>query len=120
MLGFVLPSFVCALLLLHAYVAYSVARTSQLFYSYWFILPHLLALLLSVLAVALDAIVRKRGTYALALACISAPLLTWAFAVLKWPGGDDGPGLAWVYGVGIASLLTTTLGLPLVRLAHRT
>jgi hypothetical protein len=35
-------------------------------------------------------------------------------AASQWPGGDDGPGMAWVYGIGLASLLSGVIGLPLV------
>ncbi len=35
---------------------------------------------------------------------------TWYFAMSKWPGGNDGPGLAWYYFVGGGSLIASLLG----------
>jgi hypothetical protein len=32
--------------------------------------------------------------------------LSWFFAMIQWPGGDDGPGMAWLFYVGGPSLLS--------------
>jgi hypothetical protein len=86
---------------------------------YWFTIPHLVLLPLSAAVVVLDAVRRKRATFLAALICLSCLLPTWLFAGSQWPGGDDGPGMAWVYGIGLASLLSTAIGLPLIYVAHR-
>jgi hypothetical protein len=51
--------------------------------------------------------------------CLCGVLPTWLFAAVSWPGGDDGPGMAWWFGVGLASLITTGLAIPLVYFAHK-
>lgn len=86
---------------------------------YWFTIPHLVLLPLSAAVVVLDAIRRERATFITALLCLSCLLPTWFFAASQWPGGDDGPGMAWVYGIGLASLLSVAIGIPLIYIAYR-
>ena len=117
----VLSVLVCAGLLFHAWMAYTVTGILPGYAGsfYWFTIPHLLLLPLSVVAVVLDAVRHQRATLITALICLSCLLPTWFFASIQWPGGNDGPGMAWVYGIGLASLLSTTMGLLLVYAAHR-
>ena len=108
---------VCAVLLLHCGLAYFIAFNAMGFY--WFTLPHLILLPLAIAAVAIHA--KSQGTRAFvpSLICMACLLPTWFFASSLWPGGDDGPGMAWVVGIGILSLLTAVIGLPLIYAAHR-
>lgn len=32
---------------------------------------------------------------------------------------DDGPSMTWIYGIGLTSLLSIAIGLPLIYAAHR-
>jgi hypothetical protein len=120
-LALILYILVCAGLLFHSWMAYSITGILPGYAGsfYWFTIPHLVLLPLSAAVVALDALRRKRATFIAALICLSCLLPTWFFAGSQWPGGDDGPGMAWVYGIGLASLLSTAIGLPLVYVAHR-
>ncbi|MBW4057041.1 MAG: hypothetical protein HIU83_16940 [Proteobacteria bacterium] len=33
------------------------------------------------------------------------------FPMLLWPGGDDGPGMAWMFGVGGVSIVSVAVGI---------
>lgn len=114
---------VCAGLLFHSWMAYTITGILPVpGYAgsfYWFTLPHLVLLPLATAAVAIHAKYRTRAAFVSALICLSCLLPTWFFAGSQWPGGDDGPGLAWFDGIGLASLLSTAIGLPLVYVAHR-
>ena len=120
-LALFLYTVVCVGLLLHAWLAFSITGIVGGYAGsfYWFTIPHLLLVPLSAVMVALHAILRKEGTLTASFLCLSCLLLTWLYAGAHWPGGDDGPGMAWIYGVGLASVLSTALGMPLVWLAHR-
>ena len=119
--GLILSVLVCAGLLVHSWMAYTVTGILPGYAGsfYWFTIPHLILLPLSAAVVALDAVRHRRATFIAALVCLSCLLPTWFFAGSRWPGGDDGPGMAWVYGIGLASLLSTAIGLPLIYVAHR-
>ena len=120
-LAMIISGFVCAGLLLHSWIAYEVTGILPGYAGacYWFTIPHLVLVPVSAAVVVLDVVKRKKGTLITTLICLSCLLPTWFFAGAQWPGGDDGPGMAWVYGIGLASLLNTVVGLPLVYLAHR-
>ena len=117
----ILSMIVCAGLLFHSWMAYTITGIFPGYAGsfYWFTVPHLALLPLSVVMVALDAVRRSKATFVAALTCLSCLLPTWLFAGVRWPGGDDGPGMAWVYGIGLASVLSAAIGLPLVYVAHR-
>jgi hypothetical protein len=117
----ILSVLVCAGLLVHSWMAYTVTGVLPGYAGsfYWFTIPHLVLLPLSAVVVALYAMRRTRATFIAALICLSCLLPSWFFAASQWPGGDDGPGMAWVYGIGLASLLSAAIGLPLVYVAHR-
>jgi hypothetical protein len=61
----ILYTLVCAGLLLHAWMAYSLTGILPGYAGsyYWFTIPHLLLLPLSTAMVALDALLRKRWTF---------------------------------------------------------
>ena len=120
-LPLILSVLVCAGLLFHSWLAYTITGILPGYAGsfYWFTIPHLVLLPLSAAMVALDAVLRKRATFLATTICLSCLLPTWFFAGSKWLGGDDGPGMAWVYGIGLASLLSTAIGLPLIYVAHR-
>ena len=117
----ILSVLVCAGLLVHCCMAYTVTGLLPGYAGsfYWFTIPHLVVVPLSAVMVALYAVRRKRATFIAALVCLLCLLPSWFFAASQWPGGDDGPGMAWVYGIGLASLLSTAIGLPLIYVAHR-
>ena len=121
MIALILQILVCAGLLLHAWTAYSVTGILPGYPGsfYWFIIPHLVLVPLSAVLVVLDTIQRTRETFVVSLICLSCLLLTWLFASVQWPGGDDGPRMVWVFGIGAASLLNTAIGLLLIYVAHR-
>ena len=85
----------------------------------WFAIPHLIVLLLSVIAVVIHAVRRQRATLMAALICIVCLLPAWYIANPHWHDGVGGPGYAWFLGVGTVSLLSTAIDLPLVFLAHK-
>ena len=118
----ILSIVVCAGLLLHSWMAYTVTGILPGYAGsfYWFTIPHLVLLPLSIVLVVLDSMHRKRAVFIGTFICLPCLLPTWYFASSQWPGGDDGPGMAWVYGIGLASLLSTVIGLPLVYIAHQT
>ena len=40
-----------------------------------------------------------------------------SFAMTRWPGGDDGPGLAWSFLIGLGTIGTLMLGVVLIVLS---
>ena len=51
--------------------------------------------------------------------CLASSIPTYIFAMLLWPGGDDGPGMAWEFVVGAASLANVAGGIPMVNAAFQ-
>lgn len=86
---------------------------------YWCTLPHLILLPLTLMTVVINATYRTNTAFVGSLICLSLLLSTWFFANLLWPGGDDGLGLAWLFGPGFMSILNTGFGIPLIYLANR-
>src|SRR4029077_20233708 len=75
------------------------------YHGYWFVWPYLAFAVMTLVAAAVGLIwpVRKRNAlYVSMWSCIIAPLLS-VFAITRWPGGDDGPGMAWGFFVIPAS-----------------
>ena len=73
---------------------------------YWFSVPfHFHAstcMLLSVMCLLRpNQDIRKIISWLLRLLPIS-----WIFAMMQWPGGDDGPGMAWLLLVGSGSMIS--------------
>lgn len=120
-LALILSVLVCAGLLFHSWMAYTITGVLPGYAGsfYWFTIPHLVLLPTAAVMVVLDAVRRQRATLVAALLCLVCLLPTWFFAGTQWPGGDDGPGMAWVYGIGLASLLSCAVGIPLLYVAHR-
>ena len=121
MLAWPLSLLVCTTLLTQSWLAYTVTGLFPGYAGsfYWFTVPHLIVLPLSAGLVVAGAVRQRRGTWTASFLSVCGILPTWLFAAVSWPGGDDGPGMAWWYGVGLASLLTTGLALPLVYFAHK-
>ena len=117
----ILTPLVCIGLLIQTWLAYTITGVLPGYAGsfYWFTIPHLILLPVSVVAVALYAVKRRNTMFTAALICLSCLLPTWFFASFQWPGGDDGPGMAWVYGIGLVSLLNTAIGVPLIYVARR-
>lgn len=71
-LSLLLSILVCAGLLFHSWLAYSVAGILPGYAGsfYWFTIPHLAVLLLSVAAVAIDAMRRKMVTFIASVICL--------------------------------------------------
>ena len=86
---------------------------------YWFTVPHLLLVIACCLIVYIDY--KLGATWSLTLAWIFILVLpvTYWFAISRWPGGDDGPGLAWALLVGGVSLVSVLVGIPLLFLGHK-
>lgn len=86
---------------------------------YTFTAPHLILALLCTGAVLIDYL--KKRLWSLVLSCVlilGLPATVW-FAATRWPGGDDGGGLWWFFGVGGTSVVAIFLGLPMIVLAHQ-
>jgi len=120
-LGFALSALVVAGLLFHSWLACTLTGILPGYAGsfYAFTLPHLVLVLTTAAGVAIHALRRTRAAFLFAVIGLTCLLPTWLLAAVLWPGGDDGPGMAWVYGIGPASLLSTVIGLPLVWVAHR-
>lgn len=110
-----------ALLGLHAFVSLEIAGLlpgyGGSFYS--FTVPHLAMGLVSLLLVL--AHYRRPTTRFLTLACLAIVALpfTSRYALTRWPGGDDGAGLAWGFIVGGLSVTAAVTGIPLLIVGHR-
>lgn len=76
-LALILYVLVCAGLLLHSWMAYTVTGILPGYAGsfYWFTIPHLILLPSSAAAVGLDAVRRKRATFIAALICLSCLLM---------------------------------------------
>ena len=83
---------------------------------YWFTLPFLFhAAACSFLSIKCQ-IHPSAGLRKIIIWVVRLFPLSWLFAMVQWPGGDDGPGMAWMYFVGgtsILSLIGSLLG-PLI------
>lgn len=86
---------------------------------YWFTLPHLILLLLTLIAVIIQAKRRTYDAFIFSAICLECLLLTWFFAVGMWRGGEDGPAMAWIFFLGGASLLNFVSGILMLYFAHR-
>jgi hypothetical protein len=86
---------------------------------YWFTTPHLILALLSPVFVIVDFKLVARWSVTIASVSMLGLPVTYWFAATRWPGGDDGPGIAWALLVGGFSLVTVLAGIPLLLLGHR-
>jgi hypothetical protein len=74
-------------------------------HGYWFVWPYIAFAVTTAVAAAVGLVwpVRRRNALHVSMwSCICSPLLS-AFAIRLWPGGDDGPGMAWIFFVIPAS-----------------
>jgi hypothetical protein len=88
---------------------------------YPFVIPHLCVLLV-VLALLAFLTIKPQSSIAvvvLTVVGLFATLATAAFAMTKWPGGDDGGGIFWLLFVGGFSLLNVGAALALPWLATK-
>lgn len=73
---------------------------------YWFTLPFLLVAAIGIylpLARVFNGDL-SGNRYPEIIVSILLPV-AWFFALSQWPGGDDGPGIAWAAGLGLGNLL---------------
>ena len=47
--------------------------------------------------------------------CLVYSIILYVPSMLGWPGGDDGPGIVWFVLVGLGSILSSILGIPLIK-----
>jgi hypothetical protein len=108
-------------LCIHSFFAYEITGILPGYAGsfYWFTIPHLVLLPLSLAAVIADFRLEGRLAFRGALICLGCALPTFLFAMNQWPGGDDGPGMAWAFVVGPASLVNALVGIPALYFAHR-
>jgi hypothetical protein len=74
----------------------------------WFILPFAVMTMASVLLSAIAVAVNKDRLSRLALWFHGLLVLPWMFG-FQWKGGDDGPGVAWFFFVGIGCAVGAAL-----------
>jgi hypothetical protein len=86
---------------------------------FWFIVPHLLLLPISIAAVAFDARLTRRATFWVVVVCLACLIPTFYFDIDKWHALGDGPGMAWIFMVGSTSLINTGIGIPMIYFAHK-
>ena len=69
---------------------------------YRFTIPHLTLVALTLLVLSLGALRRPLELLIVVIMAValSATLITAMHAASKWPGGNDGPGIAWFYFIG--------------------
>jgi hypothetical protein len=74
---------------------------------YWFTLPFLADTAVCVVLCCAGVVIRRtRQTVFWVVAPFHALLFVpFLFAMALWPGGDDGPGLAWLFLIGGGSLI---------------
>jgi len=86
---------------------------------FWFIVPHLVLLPVSIVLVAFDAQLTRRATFRAVVVCLACLIPTFYFDIDKWHVLGDGPGMGWIFLVGSASLINTFIGIPLSYFAHK-
>jgi len=86
---------------------------------YIFTLPHFLLLIGGITTLVFNFFQRKTLLIWVAIIQILLLLASWYWAMHHWPGGNDGPGLAWYFLIGGASLISAILGTLLLLLAYQ-
>lgn len=86
---------------------------------YWFTLPHLILLLVTLVAVVIQAKRRTRDGFFFSAICLVCSLPTSLYPTLVWTGVGDGWGMAWILFLGCASLLNCVIGIPMLYVARR-
>ncbi len=78
---------------------------------YYFTIPFIIHVIFGVF-LAIFVYNKKNSKNVLKISIFySSYFITAVYAILQWPGGDDGPGLAWFYGVVGGSLITMFFGI---------
>jgi len=80
---------------------------------YWFVWPYIALAVSCALAAAAGlrwAAVQRRAIWVAESSCFLLPFASW-FAILRWPGGDDGPGMGWLLVVIPASIAAFAIAL---------
>jgi hypothetical protein len=82
---------------------------------YLFTVPYLVQMALCFVASGIAVIWHVRlpsRTILVAVAVLlAAAPLSWHFAISRWPGGDDGPGMAWYIYIGLLAIGGTLVSL---------
>lgn len=86
---------------------------------YWFTLPHLILLLVTLVAVVIQAKRHTRDALIFSAICLVCSLPTSLFPTVVWSGIGDGWGMAWILFLGGASLLNFVSGILMLYIAHR-
>ncbi|MBX7174642.1 MAG: hypothetical protein K1X72_26945 [Pyrinomonadaceae bacterium] len=86
---------------------------------YWFTLPHLMLLLVTLVAVVIQAKRRTYNTFIFSAICLVCSLPTSLYPTSVWSGVGDGWGMGWIFFLGGASLLNIVIGIPMLYIAHR-
>lgn len=112
---------ICCTLAIHTFFAYEITGIFPGYSGsfYWFAVPHLVLLPLCIGAIFADILLKRKITFLIASISLLCLFATYAFALEQWPGGDDGPGMAWAFAVGFASLINVIIGVPSLYLIHR-
>ena len=78
---------------------------------YWFTLPFIANVAVTFVLGLIAAMREKsRSNYYLAPALFLFVPVTWYFALARWPGGDDGPGMGWYFSLGLGMLIAFLIG----------
>lgn len=86
---------------------------------YWFTLPHLILLLVTLVAVFIQAKRQTRDGFIFSAICLVCSLPTSLYPTTVWSGEGDGWGMAWIVFLGGASLLNFVIGITFLFIAHR-
>lgn len=76
--------------------------------------PHLMLTFIALVVLVVHYKLQTFFTLILAVATIIGLLGTYWWALKGWPGGDDGPGLAWAYVIGPISVFESFVCVPIL------
>ena len=119
MLARFLSALVCAGLLVQTWLAYTSTGIVPGYAGsfYWFTIPHLLLLPLTIVTVVCDATRHSQRTFYAALGCMMCLEVTMIFAMSQWPYEANGSLRVWQM-LFMAALLNLALGVPLICVAR--
>lgn len=86
---------------------------------YWFTLPHLFLLIVTLVAVVIQAKRQTRDGFIFSAICLVCSLPTSLYPTTVWSGVGDGWGMGWILFLGGASLLNFVSGILMLYIAHR-
>lgn len=78
---------------------------------YTFTVPFLLQVLVCVLLSVYSLIKKNKLIYYSSILLFSSLFLSARYALMHWPGADDGPSLAWFFIIVYGSYITCILGI---------